>query len=178
MHMEQQRQLMMRERQQKQAAAAAAAAMAASSSSSTTPAVSDSTRTPAALSPGSTNSQQQQQQANKRQLTLTVSTLLDWNYLINKTKLNIRDIQIGVQDWVRVWLSKPSAYTFDYHDLHQSRTDSLLFDWSATGRSEHSRNVTGLKFESPTRTQSCSQIWRSLNLVCCQYVHGAWKHVT
>lgn len=73
MHMEQQRQLMMRERQQKQAAAAA---MAASSSSSTTPAASDSTRTPAAVSPGSANTQQQQQQANKRQLTLTVSTFM------------------------------------------------------------------------------------------------------
>ena len=82
MHMEQQRQLMMRERQQKQAAAAAAA-MAAGSSSSTTPAVSaDSTRVPAAVSPGSANTQQQQQQANKRQLTLTVSTLLYWNSLI------------------------------------------------------------------------------------------------
>ena len=79
MHMEQQRQLMMRERQQKQAAAAA---MAASSSSSTTPAASDSTRTPAAVSPGSANTQQQQQQANKRQLTLTVSTFMYRNSLI------------------------------------------------------------------------------------------------
>ena len=31
------------------------------------------------------------------------------------------------------------------------RTNSLLFNWSATWRSEGSENMTGLKFESRTR---------------------------
>ena len=35
-----------------------------------------------------------------------------------------------------------------YHISHQSHTDSLLLNWSATGRREGSGNVTGLKFNS------------------------------
>ena len=73
MHVEQQRQLMMRERQQKQAAAAA---LAASSSTSTAPPAVDSTRTPPSVLPGATPGGSQQQQGNKRQLTLTVWTLV------------------------------------------------------------------------------------------------------
>ena len=37
----------------------------------------------------------------------------------------------------------------DCHISHQSRTN-----WSATGRSEGSKNITGLKFESLTRIRS------------------------
>ena len=59
-----------------------------------------------------------------------------------------RDLQIGV----RVRLFKLGAFAFDYHISHQSRTDSLLFNWSATVRSEGSENITGLKFESRTRS--------------------------
>ena len=50
-------------------------------------------------------------------------------------------------------LFKPSAYTLDYHISRQSRTDSLLFNWSATGKSEGSGNETGLKSESRTRSR-------------------------
>ncbi len=45
-------------------------------------------------------------------------------------------------------------YGFDYQISHHSRADSLLFNWSAKGRSGGSRNVTGLKFKSCTHTQS------------------------
>ena len=59
-----------------------------------------------------------------------------------------RDLQIRV----RVRLFKPSAYAFDYRISHQSRTDSLFFNWSGTGRSEGSENVIGSKFESRSRS--------------------------
>lgn len=51
-----------------------------------------------------------------------------------------RDLQIGVRVRDLAWgrLFKPSAYTLDYHISHQSCTDTLLFSWSATGRSEGS----------------------------------------
>ena len=59
-----------------------------------------------------------------------------------------RDLQIKIQDLVRVGLFKPSVFALDCHISLQSRTDSLLFNWSATGTSECSGNITGLKFES------------------------------
>ena len=43
-----------------------------------------------------------------------------------------------------------NAFALDCHILLQ--TESLLFNWSPTGRNEGSKNVTGLKFESRTRT--------------------------
>ena len=38
-------------------------------------------------------------------------------------------------------LFKPSACGLGYHTSHESRTNSLLLNWSATGRSEGSENV-------------------------------------
>ena len=48
---------------------------------------------------------------------------------------------------------KPSAFAFDYGISHQSHNNSLLFNWLATGRSEGSGNITGLKFGSRSRTR-------------------------
>lgn len=55
---------------------------------------------------------------------------------------------------VQVRVSKLVLMTNDYHILHQSLTDSLAFNWTATGKSEDFKNVTEMKFESLTRTRS------------------------
>ena len=69
-----------------------------------------------------------------------------------------KDPRIGVRDLVRIRLFKPSAYALDCHISHQFRTNSLLFNWSATGRSEGYGNVTGLTFESRTRSRTRTPI--------------------
>ena len=78
------------------------------------------------------------------------------NVLINKYMKTMRSSLIravrDLQIRVRVRLFNPSTFALDYHISHQSRTDSLLFNWSATGRSEGSGNITGLKFKSRTCT--------------------------
>ena len=74
-------------------------------------------------------------------------------------------LQIGV----RVRLFKPSAYAFDYHISHQSRTDSLFFNWSATGRSEGSKNTPELKFKSGTH-QSISYSYPALKVRLLTYL--------
>lgn len=50
-------------------------------------------------------------------------------------------------------LFKPDAYGFDYEISNQSCTNSLPFNWSATGRNKGSVNVTGKKFKSSTCIQ-------------------------
>ena len=56
-----------------------------------------------------------------------------------------RDLQIGgrVRHSVQARLFKPGTFALDCHISHQSCTSSLLFNWSATGRSEGSENITG-----------------------------------
>lgn len=71
--------------------------------------------------------------------------------------LVISGLQIGVQEqeWVKLQLIEASAHAFDYHMSQPSHTESLLYNWSATGRGRGSGNVTGgLKFKSRTNIQS------------------------
>ena len=73
-------------------------------------------------------------------------------------------VGLRVRDWVRLRILNSLSRAFgcdlscEYHSL------SILLCWSATGRNDGFENVTVLKWESCTRTQSRtrSQIWRSL----------------
>ena len=66
-----------------------------------------------------------------------------------------RDLQIGVYKY-----DIESEYDFSNLVLLLSiitfytNLITIIFNWSATGRNESSENVTGLKFESRTRSRS------------------------
>ena len=49
---------------------------------------------------------------------------------------------------------------FSIVTFHKSR----LFNWSAVGRSESSRKITGLKLQSPTHTLSCQYFFSDVYL--------------
>ena len=76
------------------------------------------------------------------------------------------DLQIGlrVREWVRVRLFNRSSHGLDWHLSHQKRKHTFVLYWSATGRSIGSVDITSLKLESRSRTQSRtrSPIRRSL----------------
>ena len=58
--------------------------------------------------------------------------------------------KIEIQDKVKVRHLK--RFALNCHNSLETRTNRLLFNWPATGRSEGSGNVTELNFESRTRT--------------------------
>ena len=62
----------------------------------------------------------------------------------------ISDLQIGL----RVRLFNRSSHGLDCHLCDQNRKQSFLLYWTATGRSIVSGDVTSLKLESCSRTQS------------------------
>ena len=66
-------------------------------------------------------------------------------------------INSGLHIEVRVRLFKPRWHTQNHYKAYKCCSWSLHLYWSATGRSDGSRNVTGLKFENRTRTQSLTR---------------------
>ena len=78
-----------------------------------------------------------------------------------------RDLQIGlrVRDWVRVRFFNSSFEASHYHNTYRPISSHELLSLPKTNmKNKGSGNVTGLKFENRSRTQSRtrSAIWRSL----------------